>query len=324
MSCRDEHLAVIQAEMLESARLVAVGNKLHRQAETCRSLLESGQMLLGGQQRLDKIVQRIEQLAAALDAQRLRSIAAGRAMAALDDMIAALDAKLDKQSAALDKTAELLAVHTRVAEEALQPLISPKMSGDVGPSDRGMIDGPSSMQGSANAFAAGSEAKRADEPPVAPMSEWGMHTLKVTTADTVAVDSFGPRHVAGLTAHDHDTNVLLASGWDACTNEGSGTGMPYCSGKGMSCADAITRTHRPNGSFIVRHATSVFQIAEEAACGLVTSDCKSTSTASALYLNPDSSPRTGDDGELTEKGMVAAEADAVVRYSMMHMAQHSI
>ena len=95
--------------------------------------------------------------------------------------------------------------------------------------------------------------------------------------------------------------------------------MPYCSGKGMSCADAITRTHRPNGSFIVRrHATSVFQIAEEAACGLVTSDCN-TSTVSALYRFPDSSPRTGDDDELNEKGMVAAEADAVLRYSMMHM-----
>ena len=139
--------------------------------------------------------------------------------------------------------------------------------------------------------------------------------------DTVVVDSFGPRHEAGLTAHDHDTNVLLASGWGACTNEGSGTGMPHCSGKGMSCAGAITRTHRPNGSFIVRHATSVFQIAEEAACGLVTSDCKSTSTASALYLNPDSSPRTRDDGELTEKGMVAAEADAVVRCSTLYMAR---
>ena len=114
--------------------------------------------------------------------------------------------------------------------------------------------------------------------------------------------------------------MLLAGGWDACTNEGSGTGMPHCSGKGMSCADAITRTHRPNGSFIVRHATSVFQIAEEAACGLVTSDCKSTSTDSASHLNPDSSPRTVDDGELTENGELAAEADAVLRYSMMHMA----
>ena len=133
MSCRDEHLAVIQADMLESARLIAVGNKLHRQAESCRSLLESGQMPLGGQQRLDKIGQRMEQLTAALDAQRLRSIADARAMAALGDRIAALEAKLDKQSAALDKIAELLAVHTRVAEEALQPLIPPKMSGDVGP-----------------------------------------------------------------------------------------------------------------------------------------------------------------------------------------------
>ena len=65
--CRDEHLAVIQAEMSESVRLVAAGNKLHRQAETCRSLLESGQMLLGGQQRLDKIVQRSEQLVADLN-----------------------------------------------------------------------------------------------------------------------------------------------------------------------------------------------------------------------------------------------------------------
>ena len=64
-----------------------------------------------------------------------------------------------------------------------------------------------------------------------------------------------------------------------------------------------------------------FQIAEEAACGLVTSDCKSTSTASAhLHRFSDSSPRTDDDGELTEKGMVAAEAYAVVRYSTMHMA----
>ena len=204
-------------------------------------------MPLGGQQRLDKIGQRMKQLTAALDAQRLRSIAA---MAALDDMTAALDAKLDKKSAALNKIAELLAVHTRVAEEALQPLISPKMSGDVGPSDRGMIDGPSPMQGSANAFAAGSEAMRADEPPVAPMSEWGMHTLEVTTAETVAVDSFGPRHVAGLTAHDLDTNVLLASGWGACTNEGSGTGMPHCSGKGMSCGPGSDTDVRKRCSWI--------------------------------------------------------------------------
>ena len=58
-SRRVEHLAVVQVEMLESARLVAVGNKLHRQAETCRSSMESGQMLLGGQQQLEKIVQRM-------------------------------------------------------------------------------------------------------------------------------------------------------------------------------------------------------------------------------------------------------------------------
>jgi hypothetical protein len=321
MSCRDEHLAVIQSEMVELARLAEVGKKLRRQNVAQASALTlTGQMLLGGQQRLEKIGQRIDQLAADINAQQLRLIAAGRAVVALNDRIHAENAKIDKQRAALDKHVELLAVHTRVAEEALQPLIPPKMSGDVGPSDRGMIDGPSSMQGSANAFAAGSDDKRADEPPVAPMSEWDMHTLEVTTADAVAVGSFGPRHVAGLTAHDHDTNVLLASGWDAFTNEDSGTGMPYCSGKGGTCADAITRTHCLNGSFIVRHATSVFQIAEEAARGLVTSDCKSTSTASASYLNPDSSPRTGDDDELNEKGMVAAEADAVLRYSMMHMA----
>ena len=94
------------------------------------------------------------------------------------------------------------------------------------------------------------------------------------------------------------------------------------SGKGISCGDSITRTHRPNGLFIVRHATSVFQIAEEAACGLVTSDCKSTSTASAhLYRFSDSSPRTGDDVELTERGALAAEADTVVRYSALRMAR---
>ena len=152
----------------------------------------------------------------------------------------------------------------RVAEEALQPLAASKMSGDAAPSDRGMIDSPSCMQGSANAFVAGSEAKRADAPSGAPMSEGGMRTLNITTTDIVAVDSFGPRHEARLTAHDHDTNVSLACGWGAYTNEGSGTGMPYCSGKGMSCAGAITRTHRPNGPFTVRHATSGFQIAEEA------------------------------------------------------------
>ena len=274
MSRRVEHLEVIQSEMVELARLAEVGKQLCRQKENSRSVLEAGQMLLGGQQRLEKIVRRFEQqLAAGLNAQQLRLITAGRVMAALDGRIhSEYVSKIDKQSAALGKLAELLAEHMRVAEEALQPLASSKMSGDVAPSDRGMIDGPSSMQGSANAFVAGSEAKRADEPSVAPMSEGGMHTLNATTRDIVAVDSFGPRHEAGLTAHDHDTNVPLACGWDACTNEGSGTGMPYCSGKGMSCADAITRTHRPNGPFIVRHATSVFQIAEEAACGLVTSD----------------------------------------------------
>ena len=322
-SGRDEHLAVIQSEMVELARLAEVGKKLRRQHVALASALTmTGQMLLGGQQRLEKIGQRIDQLAADINAQQLRLIAAGRAVLALNDRINAEYAKIDKQCAALDKHVELLAVHTRVAEEALQPLIPPKMSGDVGPSDRGMIDGPSSMQGSANAFVAGSEAKRADEPSVAPMSEGGMHTLNVTTTDTVAVDSFGPRHEAGLTAHDHDTNVSLACGWDACTNEGSGTGMPYCSGKGMSCADAITRTHRPNGSFIVRHATSFFSVAGEAACGLVASDCKSTSTASAhLYRSSDSSPRTGDDGKLTERGALAAEAGTIVRYSTLHMAR---
>ena len=53
----------------------------------------------------------------------------------------------------------------------------------------------------------------------------------------------------------------------------------------------------------------------------LTSDCKSTSTTSAhLYRNPDASPRTDDNGVLTENGELAAEADAVLRYSMMHMA----
>ena len=54
----------------------------------------------------------------------------------------------------------------------------------------------------------------------------------------------------------------------------------------------------------------------------LTSDCKTTSTASAhLYRFSDSSPRTGDDGELTERGASAAEADAVVRYSTLRMAR---
>ena len=54
----------------------------------------------------------------------------------------------------------------------------------------------------------------------------------------------------------------------------------------------------------------------------LTSDCKSTSTASAhLFRFSDSSPRTGDGGELTERGALAAEAGAVVRYSTLHMAR---
>ena len=216
-------------------------------------------MLLGGQQRLDKIGQRLEQLTADLNAQQLRLITAGRVMAALDDrMYAEYVNKIDNQSAALDKLAELLAEQMHVAEEALQPLASSKMSGDAAPSDCGMIDSPSSVQGGAKAVMAGSEAMRADEPSGAPMSEGGMHTLNVTTTDTVSVDSIGSYHEAGLTVHDHDTNVPLACGWDACTNESSDTRMPNYSGKGMSCGDAITRTHRPNGSFIVRHATSIF------------------------------------------------------------------
>ena len=59
---------MIQAELVELARLVEVGKKLRRHNETCHchSVLEAGQMLLGGQQRLEKIGQRIEQLAADL------------------------------------------------------------------------------------------------------------------------------------------------------------------------------------------------------------------------------------------------------------------
>ena len=54
----------------------------------------------------------------------------------------------------------------------------------------------------------------------------------------------------------------------------------------------------------------------------LTSDCKSTSfTYAHLYRFPDSSPRTGADGELTERGLEAAEADAVARYSTLHMAR---
>ena len=114
------------------------------------------------------------------------------------------------------------------------------------------------MQGGAKAVIAGSEATRVDGPFGEPMSEGGMQTLNVTTTDTAAVGSIGPCHEEGLAAHDHDTNVPLACGWDGCTIESSGTGMPNCSGKGMNCGGAITRTHRPNGPFIVRNATSFF------------------------------------------------------------------
>ena len=59
-----------------------------------------------------------------------------------------------------------------------------------------------------------------------------------------------------------------------------------------------------------------------AAIGTLTSDCKSTRTAAAhLYRFSDSSPRTGADGELTKRGAVAAEVDAVVRYSTLRMAR---
>ena len=141
MSRRVEHLAVIQTEMVALARLAEVGKELRGHNETCHSVLETGQMmLLGGQQRLETIGQRIEQLAADLNAQQLRLIAAGRVMAALNDGAHAGYVKIDKQSAALDKLAELLAEHRRLAEEVLQPLASSKMSGDAAPSDRGMID----------------------------------------------------------------------------------------------------------------------------------------------------------------------------------------
>ena len=88
-----------------------------------------------------------------------------------NDRIHAEYAKIDKQCAALDKHAWLLTKQMRVVEEALQPLASSKMSGDAAPSDRGVIDSPSSMQGGAKAVMAGSEATRADEPSGAPMSE---------------------------------------------------------------------------------------------------------------------------------------------------------
>ena len=280
-------------------------------------------MLLGGQQRLDKIGQRIVQLVADLNAQHLRLIAARRVLAVLNGRIHAEYAKIDRQFAALDIHAELLAEQMRVAEEALQPLASSKMSEDAAPSDCGMIDSPSPMQGGAKAVMAGSEATRVDEPSGAPVSEGGMHTLNVTTTDTVAVDSIGPRHEPGLTAHDHDTNVPLACGWGACTNESSGTGMPSCSDKVVSFGGAITRTHRPNGSFVVRHATSIFRIAEEAACGLVTSVCKSTSTASAhLYRFRTRRPaRATTASSPNEAHWRQKQTQSYVRYSALHMAR---
>lgn len=126
-------------------------------------------------------------------------------MESLDDRLAAaLNAKFDKRSAALDKSEKLLAALTRVAEEALQPLVSSEKRGNVGPCDRGAIVGSSSVQGSANAFVAGREPKRVDVPSVAPMSVGGMHTLHVTTADSVDVGPLGC-HGAGLTAQDLHT-----------------------------------------------------------------------------------------------------------------------
>ena len=74
-------------------------------------------------------------------------------------------AAFSKQSAALDKHAELLAEQTRVAVEALHLLAPSKVRGDAAPSGRDTIDGPSSMQGGAKkGVVAGSEATRTDEP----------------------------------------------------------------------------------------------------------------------------------------------------------------
>ena len=161
-------------------------------------------MLSEGQQRLDQVVQRREQLAAELNAHQLRLAAAGRAMESFDERIAiALNAKFDKRSAALDKSVELLGALTRVAEEALQPPASPKKRG-VGPCDRGAIVVSSSAQGSSNAFAAGCQPEHAGVPPIAPMSVGGMHTLQVTTADSAAVEPSG-RQAAGLAAQDLHT-----------------------------------------------------------------------------------------------------------------------
>ena len=60
MKWRLEHLAVIQAEMSEFARLVEARNSLCRQTELCRSFLETGQMLSEGRQRLGQVVRRCD------------------------------------------------------------------------------------------------------------------------------------------------------------------------------------------------------------------------------------------------------------------------
>ena len=113
-------------------------------------------------------------------------------MESLDDrIVAALNAKFDKRSAALDKSVELLAMLTRVAEESLQPPVSPEIRGNAGLCDRGVIVGSSSVQGSSDAFAAGCQPKHVGVPPVAPVSVGGMHTLYVITADSAAVEPFG-------------------------------------------------------------------------------------------------------------------------------------
>ena len=75
---RLEQLAAIQTEKPEFARLVEARNNLCRQTELCRSLLENDQTLPEGQQRLDQVVHRREQLAAELHAHQLRLAAAGR------------------------------------------------------------------------------------------------------------------------------------------------------------------------------------------------------------------------------------------------------
>ena len=202
MSCRLKHLVAIQAEMSEFARLVEARNHLFRKTELCRSPLETGQMLLQGQQRLDQVVQRRVQLAAEVNAQQLRLAEAGRVMESLDDrMAAALNAKFGKRSAALDKSVELLAVLTRVAEETLQPLAPPEKRGNAGPCDRGATAGSPCAQGSAIALVARREPKRNEGPSAAPVSGGGMHTLHVTSSDLADEGHFG-RQAAGLTAPD--------------------------------------------------------------------------------------------------------------------------